>query len=133
VAELSDVPEAWLGIHPDLSRPWKRSRVSPASSPRTDIGRALGSMCHGVLPNIRATWDARYQTPLTERGVIYGTLSGEAELPEGSFVVVPGDPELSAIWQRDRSLDLSMRMPPLGRHRVDTEYIDVLERWISSL
>jgi uncharacterized repeat protein (TIGR03806 family) len=91
------------------------------------------SMCHGVVDGLRATWDARYQTPLANQGVIYGSLSGEAEPEEGSFVVVPGSPSLSAMWRRDRSDDIATRMPPLGRHRPDNEYLKLLEEWISSL
>ncbi|HMJ16070.1 MAG TPA: carbohydrate-binding domain-containing protein, partial [Polyangiaceae bacterium] len=91
------------------------------------------SMCHGVDEEIHATWDARYQTPLAEQGVIYGTLSGEVEFPEGTYVVTPGDRTRSALWERDRSTDVRVRMPPLGRSRTDTQYIALLERWIDAL
>lgn len=91
------------------------------------------SMCHGVDPDIRATWDARYQTPLTQQKVVYGTLNGEVTFPSGSYVVVPGSLERSVLWQRDRSIDLDVRMPPLGRNRTDSQYIQLLERWILSL
>ena len=91
------------------------------------------SMCHGAVSSIRATWDARFQTPLERQGVVFGSLSGEAELPLESFVVAPHDLEHSAMWQRAVSTDAAVRMPPLGRRRVDAQYVDVLERWIDSL
>jgi hypothetical protein len=90
-------------------------------------------MCHGAVTSIRATWDARIQSPLDQQGVLYGTLSGEGELPAGSYVVTPHDLEHSAMWQRARSTDPALRMPPLGHRSVDARYLDVLERWISSL
>jgi hypothetical protein len=37
------------------------------------------------------------------------------------------------MWERDRSSDVRVRMPPLGRTRMDAEYIALLERWIDSL
>jgi uncharacterized repeat protein (TIGR03806 family) len=116
----------------------------PSLAPLDDDSRSLEdrvrsywdsncSMCHGSVTSIRATWDARYQTPLAEQRVVFGGLSGEAQLPPGSLVVAPGDPERSAIWQRALSVDPALRMPPLGRQRTDTEYVRVLERWIASL
>jgi uncharacterized repeat protein (TIGR03806 family) len=116
----------------------------PRLTPLSDETRPLGervrsywdsncSMCHGSVGSIRATWDARFQTPLDRQGVLYGSLSGEGELPAGSFVVTPGDLEHSAMWQRALSTDPALRMPPLGRRRADPQYLDVLQRWISSL
>jgi uncharacterized repeat protein (TIGR03806 family) len=91
------------------------------------------SMCHGTVGSLRATWDARLQTPLERQGIVYGPLSGEAALVSGSFVVAPGDLEHSAMWQRARSVEPALRMPPLGHRRVDAEYIELLEHWIASL
>jgi mono/diheme cytochrome c family protein len=91
------------------------------------------SMCHGENPNLRATWDARYSTPLGSQGIIDGALSGEAILPPGTLIVTPGDPEHSALWLRDGSNDPALRMPPLGRQSIDSDYLAVLEAWIESL
>jgi uncharacterized repeat protein (TIGR03806 family) len=87
------------------------------------------SMCHGTIPGMRATWDARYQTPLAEQGVLLGPSVAD----EGAFVVVPGDVEASLLAVRDRSTDPNLRMPPIGRTRADADYITLLERWIRSL
>jgi uncharacterized repeat protein (TIGR03806 family) len=91
------------------------------------------SMCHGPIPDQRSRWDARYQTPLEQQGIILGPLSGEAELPEGTLVVTPGDPAHSALWLRDGSNDPALRMPPIGRQSVDQRYLELLEQWILSL
>jgi glucose/arabinose dehydrogenase len=91
------------------------------------------SMCHGPVTSIRSTWDARATTPLASQGIIGGSLTGEAELPEGSLVVTPGDLERSAMWQRAISTDPALRMPPLGRRAVDTAYVALLEEWIGGL
>jgi uncharacterized repeat protein (TIGR03806 family) len=91
------------------------------------------SMCHGVVAGLRSKWDARYPTPLERQGIIDGPLSGEAELPDGTRVVTPGDPAHSALWLRDGSNDPALRMPPIGRQTVDERYLALLEQWIESL
>jgi glucose/arabinose dehydrogenase len=91
------------------------------------------SMCHGVLPDIRAHWDARYQTPLPDQGLINGPLQGEAELPPDALVITPNDPQLSAIYLRDGSDDPDLRMPPIGRQTTDQRYLNLLQTWIQSL
>jgi hypothetical protein len=75
-------------------------------------------MCHRTVTSIRATWDARFQTPLEEQGVLLDVLSGEAQHPTGSPVVAPGSGERSAMWQRAPSADQALRMPPLGHQRI---------------
>jgi glucose/arabinose dehydrogenase len=113
------------------------SPLSDAAAPLEERVRSYWdsncSMCHGAVGSIRSTWDARYSTPLAGQGVLFGNLSGEAELPAGSFVAVPSDLEHSALWQRARSNEPALRMPPLGRRSVDTEYVQLLEQWLASL
>lgn len=87
------------------------------------------SMCHGTIRGMRASWDARYQTPLAQQGVVLGPSVAN----EGAFVVVPRDIEASLLAARDRSTDPNLRMPPIGRTRTDVAYIALLERWIRSL
>jgi uncharacterized repeat protein (TIGR03806 family) len=87
------------------------------------------SMCHGVVDGLRADWDARYQTPLAEQRVVGGASVGD----EGSLIVSPGNVEASLLVQRDRATEPGVRMPPLGRTRVDRDYIELLERWVLSL
>lgn len=90
------------------------------------------AMCHGVEDRIRASWDARYATPIDERRLISepainGGLDGATSLIE------PGDAARSILYQRDASLVTGQRMPPLASHRRDEAYLQVLARWIDSL
>ena len=89
------------------------------------------SMCHGVRTNIRAEWDARYETPLDRQGVIGATALNAA--PDGATLLVePGNPARSILFERSAALD-GRRMPPLGTHRPDERYLNVLRRWIEAL
>jgi len=90
------------------------------------------AMCHGVQDRIRASWDARYGTPLAQRGLLSQPAINDGE--EGATLLIePGEPERSILYQRDASLVPDQRMPPLASHRRDEEYLDVLGRWIESL
>jgi len=90
------------------------------------------SMCHGVLRDIRANWDARYRTPLAEQGVIGGiSLFGAAD--GSTLLIEPGVPQRSILYQRSATRVEGLRMPPLGSERPDDAYSKLLERWISSL
>jgi glucose/arabinose dehydrogenase len=88
------------------------------------------SMCHGVNPDIRAYWDARYATPLDEQGIVLGPLA--TALDGASVVVAPGDPQGSALFVRSATTG-PLRMPPLGRRRTDPQYIELLQGWIEGL
>ena len=90
------------------------------------------AMCHGAGPRIRSNWDARWSTPLDKQGIIDGELEN-GERVEGERVVVPGDVERSAMYSRSTSDAASLRMPPIGRRRVDEKYTRLLEQWIKSL
>ena len=49
------------------------------------------------------------------------------------WLVAPGDPESSLIFLRADTAEAPLRMPPLGRNRVDRAYVELLRSWISSL
>jgi hypothetical protein len=93
--------------------------------------------CHGPQ-GIAASWDARYETPLEEQGVINGSLANQRDYfadygLSDPKVVDPGNIDNSILYIRDKSLDADDRMPPLGRVLEDTEYLEVLEQWVNSL
>ncbi|HEU4577086.1 MAG TPA: PQQ-dependent sugar dehydrogenase [Polyangiaceae bacterium] len=90
------------------------------------------SMCHGVLPGIQAHWDARYETPLAQQGVVWVTPSGATGLPN-DFLIAPGAPENSLLYRRSSSTNPGYRMPPLGRSSADPMYVQQLEQWIQEL
>jgi hypothetical protein len=48
-------------------------------------------------------------------------------------LIEPGSPEQSLIYLRGATSEVAMRMPPLGRNRVDEAYLELLGRWIASL
>ena len=89
-------------------------------------------MCHGVQPRIRASWDARYQTPLSQQGVLLApALNGGQD--GALYLIEPGAPELSILYQRNATLQPDLRMPPIGSSRRDEPYLTLLERWIATL
>jgi len=74
------------------------------------------------------TFDARYDTPLTNQNLIYGALD-----PDGQAMIVPDDIWRSQIHQRMDTTNTAIRMPPLARQLIDTNAVAVLEDWINSL
>ena len=90
------------------------------------------ALCHGVEDRIRASWDARYGTPMAERRLISEPAINGGD-DGATLLVAPGEPEQSILYQRDASLVPDVRMPPLASHRRDEAYLDVLARWIESL
>jgi hypothetical protein len=90
------------------------------------------SMCHGVRSSIRANWDARYQTPLDQQEVVWAESLNGGPADE-AFLIEPGDPGRSILYQRSASLISGVRMPPLASHRQDEAYLELLSAWIISL
>ncbi len=93
--------------------------------------------CHGPL-GIASKWDGRYETPLSEQGVVNGELANQRDYLHdyglsSPKVVDPGNPENSILYIRDGSEDSDDAMPPLGRALADDEYMEVLKQWINSL
>ncbi len=128
-----------LGAEPRLDELSAAPALSPLSDERASLEHRVRSywasncsMCHGALPSIRARWDARFETPLAEQGVIGAAPRGE--LLEGApFLITPGEPETSLLFLRDESEQPGLRMPPLATSRPDQTYLDVLARFIESL
>ncbi len=79
---------------------------------------------------VRAHFDARYETPLTEKKLILGELHTDHGQP-GAMIVRPGDPARSVLIQR--LLDGYKRMPTVGVLHRDTEAIAAITRWIDGL
>lgn len=93
--------------------------------------------CHGPQ-GIASLWDARFETPLTEQGIVNGELAGQRDYLElygleDPKVIDPGNKDNSILYIRSHSTDPDHRMPPLGTHLVDENYIEVLEGWIADL
>jgi uncharacterized repeat protein (TIGR03806 family) len=89
------------------------------------------SMCHAGTSGSVAGWDARFITPLAEQGLEEAPQMVSPGVPKS--LIDPGDPAGSYIYLRSATVDRALRMPPIGRNRVDQTYVEVLARWIESL
>ncbi|RYD24168.1 MAG: hypothetical protein EOP88_01330 [Verrucomicrobiaceae bacterium] len=88
------------------------------------------SHCHrpGVA---QASWDARYDVPLLQQGIINGRIGNDVGIT-GSRVVAPQDLVHSMLHSRINRVGQD-QMPPLGRNRIDTDAVEMLAAWINSL
>lgn len=87
--------------------------------------------CHQPGGPARASFDARYLTPLAEQGLINARVAQSLDV-WGARVVAPGDSERSMLLSRLSRLD-SFKMPPLGRNATDTQAVEVVRAWIDGL
>lgn len=78
------------------------------------------------------TFDARYDTPFEDQGILNGAVFNSVGIP-GGRVVVPGDVSKSVLHARVASADAGVRMPPLAKNEVDAEAVALLAAWIESL
>ncbi|MDB5104364.1 MAG: hypothetical protein JWP91_2053 [Fibrobacteres bacterium] len=80
----------------------------------------------------RATWDARYNTPLANKKACDETpiepVGGSAD----ERIIKPGNHTLSTVWLRAHQRT-SQYMPPLGSSVPDAEGVDMLRDWMNQL
>jgi len=88
------------------------------------------SMCHAGSDGSVPGWDARFDTPLTDQGLVMPPRNPSAPAEQ---LITPGDPQASFIYQRGDTVESGLSMPPLGRNTVDATYVDVLTNWIAAL
>jgi uncharacterized repeat protein (TIGR03806 family) len=89
------------------------------------------SLCHAGSEGSVLGWDARFFTPFEEQGLDQAPRMFTPGAP--SVLLAPGNPEGSYVYVRSVAVEEGLRMPPIGRNRVDEAYVDVLARWIDSL
>ncbi len=87
--------------------------------------------CHRPGGEALGAWDARYETPMLESGLIWGSLT-RADGNLDQWVIQPGDLEHSELYQRLIRGD-SGRMPPIGNHVADQQSIAQMGEWIMGL
>ncbi len=80
---------------------------------------------------VRAFWDARFDTPLEDTGIVNGYVSQSLGI-SGAKAVVPHHLEQSILYQRLNGLG-TIQMPPLAKMVVDTNAVNALAEWIGTL
>ena len=85
---------------------------------------------------VNANWDARYDTALASANIINGPVAAGFGIA-GAKVVVPQQTGESMLFYRLNTLGTSppnsVQMPPIDRHAIDADAINVLAAWIDSL
>jgi uncharacterized repeat protein (TIGR03806 family) len=87
--------------------------------------------CHQPGGPVGASFDARYDTPLEQQGLINGHAPHDLDIL-GARLIAPGDADLSVVLERQTLLD-DEKMPPLGRNLIDTLAAQVFREWIDGL
>jgi glucose/arabinose dehydrogenase len=86
--------------------------------------------CHqqgGIEPE---SWFGNLDLTMHETGLINGMLSGGAQDP-GDRLIIPGNPNRSALLSRVASANGYSRMPPLATNESDLVAIQLLTDWIN--
>jgi mono/diheme cytochrome c family protein len=78
------------------------------------------------------TFDARYDTPLTNQNIINAAAAFSLGY-DHMDIVTPNDIWRSALYLRMDTTNAAIKMPPLARNLIDTNAVPVFEEWINSL
>lgn len=90
------------------------------------------SSCHRGTGGSQSIWDARYKTPLAEKGLCLTEPVTPVTDLQPEYYVNPGDHLSSSIWWRVH-IRGAEQMPPIGSNKVDSQGAEVLAQWIDSL
>ena len=88
------------------------------------------SYCH-MPGGVQAFWDGRFDTPLAQQGLLYGTLANHLGDPSAR-VIVPQSTSRSVLYRRMSTVG-TIQMPPLAKNMVDPEGAALLAEWIQSM
>jgi hypothetical protein len=79
-----------------------------------------------------ALFDARYDTPLAQQGLIHGPVVKTLGIP-GAKVIVPLDVSKSIMHFRDGLVNDPRQMPPIAKNVIHQDAMDTLTAWINSM
>jgi mono/diheme cytochrome c family protein len=86
--------------------------------------------CHRPRGTV-AFFDARYDTPLAQQGLIGGRVLIDQRI-DGARVIAPNDIWRSILFMRANTAE-AFKMPQLARNQVDAAGMNLLRQWIESL
>jgi mono/diheme cytochrome c family protein len=78
------------------------------------------------------TFDARYDTPLTNQNII-NTPAAFSLGYDNAKIVAPSDVWRSVLYDRMNMVNPTIQMPPLARNLIDTNAVATMALWINSL
>jgi uncharacterized repeat protein (TIGR03806 family) len=88
--------------------------------------------CHRPGNTLRATFDARYDTPLSAQALINAATVSDSLSVVDPRVIAPRDPMRSMLLLRMKRSD-NYRMPPLAMSVHDESALGLLQQWIENL
>jgi hypothetical protein len=88
--------------------------------------------CHRPGHTVQANFDARYDTPLGDQGLLNAPTVSDSLGMRQPQLVTPREPARSMLYQRLARAD-NFRMPQLARNVADPDAVRVFEEWIKQL
>jgi uncharacterized repeat protein (TIGR03806 family) len=116
-------------------------KTFPALARADDLSRSLEdrarsyldancAQCHRPGGTV-AYFDARYDTPLAQQGLIGGRVLIDERI-DHSRVIAPNDIWRSILYMRTDTTE-AFKMPPLARNTIDGQGMKLLRQWIESM
>ena len=87
--------------------------------------------CHRPGGPTWAAWDARWQVPLDDTGLLYGSADVRPGGQADYYIVSPGNAQNSSLCQR-LIADPPLHMPPLATSETNQAAVDLLSAWITN-